>query len=117
MDNINNKYNLEERTTKFAESIINFAKMIPINEITRPIIGQLIKAGTSTGANYQEANNAESKKDFRHKIGICKKEVSETAFWVQITVRAIPNLAEDARPIWQEAKELKLIFGAINRKK
>lgn len=74
----NKKFDLEERTGKFGENIIEFAKKIPKNPITLPLITQLIKAGTSVGANYCEADCAESKKDFEHKLGICKKESKET---------------------------------------
>ena len=75
MTNINNnkKWDLEERTAKFGENIISFCKKVPRNPITIPLITQLVKAGTSVGANYCEADDAESKKDFRHKIGIVKK--------------------------------------------
>ena len=66
-------YDLEERTAKFAEEIIKFAKKIPVNRVTERIIPQLVGAGTSMGANYCEADDAESGKDFKHKIGICKK--------------------------------------------
>lgn len=66
------EYDLEERTAKFGERIIKFCQIIPKNEITRPIINQLVKCGTSVGANYCEADDAESGQDFKHKIGICK---------------------------------------------
>ena len=68
-----NKYNLEERTARLGEDIIKFCKDLPKNDVTRPIINQLVKCGTSVGANYCEADDAESKADFKHKIGICKK--------------------------------------------
>ncbi len=71
------KYDLEDRTAKFGEEIIRFAKKLPQNPITVSLITQLIKAGTSIGANYCEADDAESRKDFKHKIGICKKEARE----------------------------------------
>jgi len=64
------KWDLEERTAKFGEDIIRFCKKVPQNPITISLITQLVKAGTSVGANYCEADDAESKKDFRHKIGI-----------------------------------------------
>ena len=70
----NDKYDLEERTAKFGEEVIKFAKKIPKNSITLPIISQLTRSGTSVGANYCEADDAESKKDFQHKIGISKLE-------------------------------------------
>ena len=109
-------YDLEERTAKFAEDIIEFAKLIPANDITRPTITQLVKAGTSTGANYCEADCAESKKDFEHKLGICNKEAKETKYWIRITVKAMPDLREQAKPLWKEANELNLIFSAIIKK-
>ncbi len=74
------KYDLEERTAKFAENIINFAKEIHKSQINLPLITQLVKAGTSVGANYCEANGASSKRDFRNKIYICKKEIKETKY-------------------------------------
>ncbi len=59
-------YDLEERTALFGESVIVFAKLIPQNVINNPIINQFVKSGTSIGANYCEADSAESKKDFEH---------------------------------------------------
>jgi four helix bundle protein len=109
------RYDLEERTARFGEAIIRFAKRIPVNPVTAPLIPQLVDAGTSVGANYNEANDAESKKDFRHKIGICRKESRETKHWLRMVVAAVEVLADDARPLWQEAKELNLIFGSIRR--
>jgi four helix bundle protein len=110
------KYNLEHRTIAFAESVIDFAKSVSLNAITRPIISQLIRSATSIGANYCEADNAESRKDFRYKIGLCKKEASETKYWLQLLARAVPSSAYECRKLWKEAQELTLIFGAINRK-
>lgn len=77
-------YDLEERTGKFGEKIIMFAKKIPINAVTMPLISQLVRSGTSIGANYCEADGAESKKDFKHKLGICKKEAKETKHWLRL---------------------------------
>ena len=111
-----NKYDLEERTAKFGEEIIKFAKKIPINPVTIRIIPQLVTAGTSIGANYGEADDAESSKDFKHKIGICKKESREVKHWLRIIVVACPELKDEARKLWQEAKELNLIFNSINNK-
>jgi len=111
----NREYDLEERTAKFGENIIKFAKKVPKNAITIPLITQLVKAGTSVGANYCEADDAESKRDFTHKIGICKKEARESKHWLRMIVVACPELKEEARPLWTEAKELNLIFNAIIR--
>ena len=109
------KYDLEERTARFGEEIIKFVKKIPKNSVTLPLIPQLVKAGTSIGANYCEADDAESKPDFKHKLGICKKEARETKHWLRMIVVAVPELKEEAKKLWQEAKELNLIFNAIVR--
>ncbi len=110
------QYDLEERTAGFGETIIAFAKTIPKNVVSLPLIDQLIRSGTSIGANYCEADDAVSKKDFRHKIGICRKEARETKHRLRMIVAAEPTKKEQARALWQEAKELHLIFAAIFRK-
>ncbi len=107
------EYDLEERTAKFGEAIIVFAKKVPENSVTRPLVSQLIGSGTSIGANYCEADDAESRKDFIHKIGICKKEARETKHWLRMIALAVPELKEEARKLWLEARELHLIFNAI----
>lgn len=109
------RYDLEERTARFGEMIIEFAKKVPKNVVTIPLIGQLVKAGTSVGANYCEADDAESKKDFMHKIGICKKESRESKHWLRMIAKAVPSLKEEASILWREAQELNLIFGSIRR--
>ncbi len=107
------EYNLEERTAKFAEEVTELASKINKNTITLPIISQLVRAGTSIGANYCEANGASSKRDFRNKIYICKKESQETKYWLRIIVKADKNAQEESRKLWKEAQELTLIFAKI----
>jgi len=109
-------YDLEERTAKFGEEIIGFAKKINKNVINIPLITQMIKSGTSVGANYSEADDAESREDFIHKVGICKKEARESKHWLRMIAVANPELKEEARKLWTEAKELNLIFNAIRKK-
>ena len=106
-------YDLEERTAKFAEDIIELCKKAPKNVITIPIIDQLIRAGTSIGANYCEANGASSKKDFKNKIFICKKESKEAKYWLRMLAKAAEKLREECRKLWQEAQELTMIFSKI----
>jgi len=114
MSNDKNKiFDLEERTAKFSENIIEFTKKIPKNTITLPLITQLLRAGTSVGSNYNEADCAESRKDFEHKLGICKKESKESRYWLRIICTAAPELKTEARLLWKEANELNLIFTAI----
>lgn len=110
------KYDLEERTAKFGENIIKFCRKIPRGPITDPLIIQLVKCGTSIGANYCEADDAESRQDFRHKVGICKKESRESKHFIRMIAFANQNLKEEAKPLWQEAKELNLIFNSIYKK-
>ncbi len=115
-NNPNPKYDLEERTAKFGEDSIRFCKLIPRDPITNPLITQYIKCATSVGANYCEADDAESKQDFRHKIGICKKEAREAKHFLRMIMVAVPKLKEKAKILWQEAKELNLIFNKIYQK-
>jgi len=110
-------YDLEERTAGFGEAIIDFAKTIPQNPITNRIITQLIGAATSVGANYVEADDAVSKKEFLKNIGTCRKEARETKHFLRMVVRAAPELKPRARTLWLEAKELHLIFSKIWRNK
>lgn len=113
----NNKtYDLEERTANFGEKIIQFCKLVPRNPITIPLITQLVKCSTSIGVNYCEADDAESREDFKHKIGIVKKESRESKHFIRMIVAAVPELKEKAKSLWQEAKELNLIFNSIFKK-
>jgi four helix bundle protein len=108
-------YDLEERTARFGEAVIDFANIIPRTPVTRPLIEQLVGFGTSVGANYCEADDAVSKKEFRLRCGTCKKEARERKYFLRMIVRAVPELKSQARPLWQEAKELHLIFVKIWR--
>jgi four helix bundle protein len=110
-------YDLEERTARFGEAVIDFAKRIPQDAVTNRLISQLVGAGTSIGANYVEADDAVSKKEFLKSIGTCPKEARETKHFLRMIVRAEPNLKPQARTLWLEAKELNLIFSKIWRNK
>jgi four helix bundle protein len=109
-------YDLTERTARYGEAVIAFAKRVPQNVVTLPLIGQLVRAGTSIGANYCEADEAVSKKEFRCKIGTCKKESKEARHWLRMIAAAEEIMKAEARTLWQEAKELHLIFASIFRK-
>ena len=111
------KYDLEERTAKFGEQIIEYAKSIPKNLINNPFISQVVRCGTSIGANYMEADAAESKKDFKHKICLCKKESKETKPWLRMLAKANPDKLDASRILWKEVQELTLIFPSILRPK
>ncbi len=115
-DSFKTEYDLEERTATFGEAIIAFGKRVPMSEVTRSLISQMIRAGTSIGANYVEADDADSKKDFKFKIGLCRREAREVKHWLRMVVAAESQLKKDARILWSEAQELNLIFSAIKRK-
>lgn len=108
-------YDLEERTALFGEAIIDFCAEIPLGPRTNRLVDQLTGCGTSIGANYGEADDALSKKDFAKTIGICRKEARETRFYLRMIARACPDHKPKARLLWQEAKELHLIFSKIRR--
>ncbi|HWZ95886.1 MAG TPA: four helix bundle protein [Opitutaceae bacterium] len=108
-------FDLEERTAALGEAVIEFCLGLPNNPAAAPVISQLVRAGTSIGANYCEADDAESKKDFRHKIALCRKESRETKYWCRMIAKAVPAEKLVARTLWQEAKELNLIFSRIVR--
>ncbi|MBI2175271.1 MAG: four helix bundle protein [Parcubacteria group bacterium] len=110
------KYDLEERTARFGETAIEFCKILEKNDINRPLISQIVRSGTSIGANYTEADAAESRKDFRHKIAICKKESKETKHWLRMIAKANAEKKINCRRLWKEAQELTLIFSAIMKK-
>src|SRR4030067_2251057 len=109
-------YDLEERTAKFGEAIIRICLSHPESNIPKSLFNQLVRAATSIGANYCKADDSESPKDFKHKIGIVKKETRETKHFLRMLATALPDRKNELRLYWQEAKELILIFNAIYRK-
>jgi len=106
---------LMERTAEFGEAIIRFSKMIPHTAENTRLISQLVGAATSVGANYCEADDSVSGKDFKKSIGTCRKESKETMFFLRMVAASEEALKDEARTLWREAKELNLIFGAIWR--
>ncbi len=109
------KYDLEERCAKFGGDVIIFCKSIKSNEITKPLINQFIRSATSVGANYMEANQASSRKDFTNKIRICQKESNESKHWARMISTADENKKEECRKLWKESHELTLIFAQISK--
>ena len=107
------KYELEERVEKFGENIIELSKKVRITSITKSIIEQLVRSGTSVGANYFEANGASSKKDFINKVYISKKEAKETQHWLRMISKADQSVILEARLLYKETQELAMIFSTI----
>ncbi len=106
-------FDLEERTARFGEQTIVLCRKAKIDSVTSSLMNQLVRSSTSIGANYCEANGASSKKDFKNKIHICKKEAQETKHWLRMISVAIPDLKSEAKILWKECQELTLIFGKI----
>ena len=112
----NRNYDLAERTACFGETVVKFAKTIRLNAVTRPLVTQLVRSGTSVGANYCEADEAGSRKEFCYRISVCSREVRETKHWLRMLAAASPTDKEASRMLWKEAHELNLIFSSIFRK-
>jgi four helix bundle protein len=110
-----NRVELEKRTKQFALRVITFAATLPTGRIGDVIRYQLVKAGTSVGANYREANRAESRNDFVHKIAIVEKEASESQYWLEICDEANFGDAQQRGWLLQEAGELLAIFTSAGR--
>jgi four helix bundle protein len=109
-------HDLEERTAQFGEAIIRFVRKIPRNPANDRLIGQLTGCGTSVGANYCEASECVSKKDFKCTISRCVKEAKETRFFLRMVATGEPKLADEARMLYREARELHMIFASMYRK-
>lgn len=111
------KYDLEDRTFQFAVCIRRFVKKLINNLANREDISQLVNSSGSVGANYIEANEAISKKDFFHRIKICRKESKESRYWLRLLDLGLHEDLEDERnKLIQESTELMNIFGAILKK-
>ena len=107
------KYDLEERLACFAEKVIDLVNKLPKNAVNSRMVSQVVGSSGSSGANYCEANEAESKKDFVHKATIAKKELKETKHWLRLLAHANPEFKPEFRELWQENHELLLIFSKI----
>lgn len=108
------QYDLEDRTKLFSKKVINLLMRIKKNSLNESMILQLIRSATSVGANYCEANGATSRKDFKNKIYICRKEIQETKYWIELIAEINKEEIEELRLLWKEAHELTLIFNKIS---
>ena len=111
------KYDLEERTALFAERVRDFCFKVPKNVANAEYVPQLIRAGSSPGANYIEANESIGDKDFKMKIKTCRRESKESSYWLRLVLTDGSKELENERAyLRQEAKEFILIFTAILKK-
>ncbi len=116
MTEIQKHYDLEERTFEFARRVRAFIKHMPRNIVNYDDCSQLLRSSGSVGANYIEANEAISKKDFVHRIKISRKEAKESRFWLRLLISDSKELENERISLIQEATELMLIFSSIMRK-
>jgi four helix bundle protein len=110
------QYDLSERTARFGETVIEFACNVKLTAITSPLVNQLVRAATSVGANYCEASEAGTDKEFWYRVSISNREARESAYWLRMLARAIPARKDRIRELWKEAHELNLIVASIFRK-
>jgi four helix bundle protein len=110
------KNELEGRTLDFAVRLISFVSGFPRTDAAVIVGRQLLRSGTSVGANYREANRAESGDDFIHKTGLVQKEAAETDYWLEICIRSGMGERTETEALAREARELLAIFTTINRK-
>ena len=110
------QYDLEDRTLKYAKQIISFVSILPLTAANVEIRKQLIRSGSSIGANYIEANESLSKKDFIMRIKICRKESKESIYWLRLIEIGEENAEKQRQRLIQETEELMRIFGSILQK-
>jgi four helix bundle protein len=108
-------FDFQERTAVFGESVVRFAKKVPRNPTNDRLIDQVVGAATSVGANFCEASDSMSKKDFRCSAKRCLKEAKETRFFLRMIATSEPRLADEARGLYREATELIRILGSMCR--
>jgi len=101
---------LFERFVDFGVSALKFSELLTGTEGRRHVAGQLLRSGTSAGANYEEGRGAESKRDFVHKLGITLKEIKESRYWLKIAERAEMETGDSVKRMIQESEELAAII-------
>ena len=109
------KEQLEKRTKNFALRIIQFVSKLPKNKVSDVMGYQLLKSGTSIGANYREANRSSSKADFIHKISIIEKEAAETQYWIELFDETNLGNPQERQLLITEVGELLAIFTSIGK--
>jgi len=109
----NKKYDLEDRTLKFAKDCIDLCRLFMRDTINIELVSQLIRASSSVGANYREANDSTTKKDFYHRIGICRRESKESKYWLELLLHSNQKLSDKIDSLTDEALQLARIFASI----
>lgn len=107
------KFDLEKRTTEFAKAVIRLCKNLYRNPMNDRLIGQVVGASGSVGANYREANDSLGKKDFIQRLKIARREAKESHHWLELILEANENKDTEIKPLVKEATELKNILSSI----
>ncbi len=106
-------YDLEDRTKVFSYKIINLCNKLPFSITNKRLIDQLVRSATSIGANYREANESDTKKDFKNKIRISKKEARETIYWLELIINSNTLFSKEIYILLDESKQLMKILASI----
>ena len=109
----NRKFDLEDRTLKFSKDCIDLCKFLGKDAINIVLVDQLMRSSSSIGANYREANDSTSKKDFYHRIGISRREAKESKYWLDLLMHSNPGLSGRMLPLADEALQLTKILSTI----
>ena len=107
------EFDLEKRTTEFAKAVIRVCKCLLGNPMNNRLIGQVVGASGSIGANYREANDALGKKDFILRLKIARREAKETQHWLELVLEANTDKAVEIKPLQKESEELIKILSSI----
>ena len=108
---------LEERTARFGEAIIAFARQAPATAVTESLIRELVRSATHIGASCCQAGDAPSKRQFRNRINVCQRHSRQTQHWLRMIATAVPEKRDEARELWREARDLHLVFASIYQEK
>ncbi|MHB8105088.1 MAG: four helix bundle protein [Dehalococcoidales bacterium] len=106
------EFDLEKRTTEFAKAVIKLCKRLPRNPINDRVVGQVVGAAGSVGANYREANDSIGNKDIILRMKIARREAKESQHWLELILEANNN-ETDIRPLIKESIELIKILSSI----
>ena len=109
----NKKYDLEDRTLRFAKACIDLCKLLVKDAVNIELLSQFIRSSGSVGANYREANDSTTKKDFYYRIGICRREAKESKYWLELILHSNQKLSDKVEPLVDEALQLARIFASI----
>lgn len=110
------EFDIYERASRFGESVILFTSNLPTTPISAPLISQLVRSGTSIGANLSEADESDTEKEFLYRLSLARREAKETQHWLRMMATAVPERADQGRELWKEADQIIRILATIGKK-